>query len=67
MKITKNVQGKIVELKLVKIRDYSSYALYQVYRIISNKEIPIYRECYTELDIKEIMSKGNRIGEEIFI
>ena len=37
MKIKKRVQGKTINMELDKIKDYDSYALYQVYKIIERK------------------------------
>lgn len=66
MKIRKTVQGQLVELELVKIKDYSRYGLYQVYKLVNGKRIPLYQECYTKLQIKEIIRRGYWIGEEVF-
>lgn len=66
MKIKKKVQGKYVDLELVKIKDYPRYSLYQVYKLVNGKRIAMYQECYTDLQIREIKSKGNRIDEEVF-
>lgn len=66
MKIKKKVQGKEIELELVKIKDYPKYSLYQVYKLVNGKRIAMYQECYTDLQIEEIKAKGNRIDEEVF-
>lgn len=66
MKIRKTVQGQVVELELVKIKDYPRYGLYQVYKLENGKRIPIYQECYTYLQIKEIVKKGFVVDEEVF-
>lgn len=52
MKIRKIVQGQIVNLELVKIKDYSRYTLYQVYKLVNGNRIPIYKTTYTKLQIK---------------
>lgn len=67
MKIKKRVQGHDVDLELVKIKDYPRYTLYQVYKLVNGKRIKLYRECYTKLQIKEIIAKGNWITEEVFV
>ena len=67
MKIKKRVQGIDIELKLVKIKDYPRYTLYQVCKLVNGKRINLYRECYTKLQIREIIAKGNWITEEVFV
>ena len=67
MKIKKRVQGIDIELKLVKIKDYSRYTLYQVCKLVNGKYIKLYKECYTKLQIREIIAKGNWITEEVFV
>ena len=64
MKIRKTVQGQVVELELVKIKDYPRYGLYQVYKLENGKRIPLYQECYTHLQLKEIAKKGYCIDDE---
>lgn len=66
MKIKKRVQGHDIELELVKIKDYPRYSLYQVCKLVNGKRIPLYQECYTQLQIKEIIRRGYWIGEEVF-
>ena len=66
MKIKKKVRGFKIELELVKIKDYSKYALYQVYKLINGKRITLYRECFTASQMSEIIVKGNWITEEVF-
>ena len=67
MKIKKKVQGQDVELELVKIKDYPRYSLYQVYKLVKGKRIAMYQECYTKLQIEEIIKNKNIItDEEVF-
>lgn len=67
MKIKKKVQGQDVELELVKIKDYPRYGLYQVYKLVNSKRIPLYKQCYTKLQIEEIIKNKNIItDEEVF-
>ena len=63
MKIRKRVYGHYITLDLVKVKDYSTYSLYNVYKIENNKRSLLYRQCYTELQIKEIIDKGFCIDE----
>lgn len=47
MKIKKRVHGEIVDMVFEKIRDYGSYSLYQVYKIIKRGAYTfIYRVFY---------------------
>lgn len=64
MKIKKKVQGQDVELELVKIKDYPRYSLYQVYKLVNGKRIAMYQECYTKLQIEEIIKNKNIITDE---
>lgn len=66
MKIHKRIHGEFVELELVKIKDYPRYSLYQIYKIENNQRIPLYKECYTDLQIREIIQNKNIILEEMF-
>lgn len=68
MRIIKKVQGHDIKLEIEKIRDYPRYSLYQVYKIVEGKRIPVYQECYTELQLQEIVKKGYMINDEgVFI
>lgn len=66
MKIKKKVQGQNIELELVKIKDYKNYNLYQVYKLVNGIRIPVYQECYTNLQIQEIINNKNILTEEVF-
>ena len=66
LKIKKKVQGQDIDLEIVKIKDYPRYSLYQVYKLVNGKRIPMYTECYTELQIQEIIKNKNLIAEEVF-
>ncbi len=67
MKIRKTVQGHVIELELVKIKNYPRYGLYQIYKLENGKRIPLYQECYTRLQIKDIVDKGYCVtDEEVF-
>lgn len=63
MRIIKTIQGVKIELEIEKIKDYPRYGLYQVYRPVNGKHIPLYKECYSNLQIREILEKG--IIEEV--
>lgn len=63
MRIRKLVYGHYIELDLVKVKDYPTYSLYNVYKIENNKRSLLYKQCYTELQIKEIIDKGFCIDE----
>lgn len=66
MKIKKKVQGHIIDLEIIKIKDYPKYGLYQVYKLENSKRIPLYKTCYTNLQIIEIKKNQNVISEEVF-
>ena len=54
MKIHKIVNGINIITEYEKIKDYGKYILYQVYLIQDNKRIPIYKECYNNMQLKEL-------------
>lgn len=66
MKIKKKGLIKDIELELVLIKKYPRYGLYQVYLLKNGKRIPIYKETYTRLQLKEIKENDYFIGEEVF-
>lgn len=66
MKIIKKVSGHYIELELEKIKDYPNFTEYQVYKYKNGKRIPLYKSCYTDLEIKEIRRNGYKIDEEVF-
>lgn len=66
MRLKSIVFGKEVELEIRKIKDYSKFGLYQVYRIEEDELVPLYKTCYTQLDILKIKNQGNCIQEEVF-
>lgn len=66
MKIIKKVQGHFIQLELEKIKDYGRFTEYQVYKVLNGEKKPIYRECFTRENIKDIIRKGFVINEEEF-
>lgn len=68
MKVLKKVQGseEYITLELEKIKDYPNYSLYQVYKCINGGRIPLYKRCYTDLEIRELITNHYVIEEEVF-
>ena len=66
MKVKKDINGKLVELKLRKIQEYKTFNLYQVTKFVNGKEIATYRECYTPKQLNKIIENGNIIGDDNF-
>lgn len=66
MKIIKEIQGHKIAQEIIKIKDYPRYALYQVNKIENGKRIPLYKQCFTNLELQEIIRKGNYLTEEVF-
>lgn len=64
MQVTKKVQGSKILLELDKIKDYSRFTLYQVSKYINGIKTALYKETYTDLDIKEIEKNGNVINDD---
>lgn len=65
MNIIKMVQGRKIEVELIKIRDYPNYSLYNVIKFVDGKAVNIYKEAYTDLQIMDIIK--NRRVEEVSI
>lgn len=63
MKVIKNVNGQVVQLEFIKIMKYPRYGVYQVYKLINGKRIPLYKECLTRQEIQEIINNENIIKE----
>jgi hypothetical protein len=66
MKIIKKLHGDIINLEVEKIKDYGAYSLYQVYKVVNGKRIPIYTETYTDRELEEIHKNKNIITEEMY-
>lgn len=65
MNIIKIVQGRKVEVELIKIKDYPNYSLYNVIKYVDGKAVNMYKETYTDLQLEEIFR--NRRIEEVSI
>lgn len=46
------------EIRLVKIKDYERFSLYQIYRIEGKEEIPIYKETFNKEQLELLKIKG---------
>lgn len=66
MRVKKKVRGKIIELNIEWIKNYPTYGLYQISKIEHGKQIPLYRECFTSEQMKDIISKKLIETEEVF-
>lgn len=66
MNIKKRIQGMTVEIEFEKIKEYDKYDLYQVYRIKNGIRIPLYKECFTDMDLDLIHKNKCIINEEVF-
>jgi hypothetical protein len=65
MRIKKYVQGKWIDLELVKIKKYPRYTRYQVYKVVDNELIPVYTECYSDYQFRELMRNKYIVNEEV--
>ena len=58
-KIKKGINGEIIKLTLVKIRQYPKFGLYEIRRVKESeegeedKEIPLYREALTPEQVED--------------
>lgn len=64
MKITKYMEGQIVELVIDKIKDYARFGLYQVSRVVDGVKTPLYKECFSDHQICEIVNNRYRVRME---
>lgn len=54
MKITKYMNGQTIELILDKIKDYRKYTMYQVSKMVNGVKKPLYRQCYSDYQMREL-------------
>lgn len=66
MIVKKIVLDIIVPMEIKKIKDYERYSLYQVYKIVDKKRVPLYKETFTDRVIKNIVSNDYILDEEVF-
>lgn len=64
MRIKKKVQGKWIDLEFKKIKTYPRYTRYQVYKVKGNEYIPLYTECFSNLQLLELANNRFTITEE---
>ena len=58
MKFKKRNYGDITEIEIEKIKDYGRFSLYQLYKIVDDKKIPLYKECYNKEQLIKIAERG---------
>lgn len=61
MKVTRLNNGHRIELVMDKIKDYARYSLYQISRIIDGVKMPLYQECFSPIEIREIKNNGHKL------
>ena len=66
MKFKKRNYGDITEIEIEKIKDYDRFSLYQLYKMVDDKKIPLYKECHTKEHLNEIAIK-QMVEEKVFI
>ena len=68
MTIIKKHNGHTIELIIDKIKeytkDYSKYAIYQVSKMINGKKVPLYKECFTDVDIQRIENNSYELEDD---
>ena len=68
MKITKRVDGHIIELIIDPIEEYvngnNSYWRCQVSKMVDGKKIPMYEECFSSLVMRDIENNQYQIDED---
>lgn len=68
MRVMKKIKnGDIIELELVKTKDYPGAGLYDVFKVRGDKKIYLYRESFTNLQLAKIRQRGYMIEEEPFV
>lgn len=70
MKITKRVDGHIIELIIDPIEEYvngnNSYWRCQVSKMVNGKKIPMYQECFSSLVMRDIENNCYQVEEDEF-
>lgn len=65
IKITKYIGGRPIELVMDKIKDYTRYSLYQIYKVVNDVKIPVYKECFSIFDIIRLKRNNYVIKDDI--
>lgn len=65
IKITKYIGGRPIELVMDKIKDYTRYSLYQIYKVVNSVKIPVYKECFSIFDIIQLKRNNYIIKDDI--
>lgn len=63
--IKKKILGDDIEIELEKIKDYPKFSLYQIYKIINDKRIALYKESFTYQQMKNILLNRQYTDNEI--
>lgn len=54
IKIKRDIHGTTVDLEYIRLKNYKNYSLWQVYKTVNGRSIPVYTECLTEFQIKKL-------------
>ena len=65
MIVHKKISTEIIKIELLKVKNYTNYDLYQVFKIENNIRIPLYKECYSNIQMREIVRNRNIIEDEV--
>lgn len=60
IKVKRNIHGTTVDLEYIRLKNYKNYSLWQVFKMRNGKSIPVYTECFTELQIKKLIEDGKK-------
>lgn len=59
MKITKYYRnGYSTKIEIEMIKDYGRFGLYQVYKVDGDNRTPLYKECFSNWDLRRIERHG---------
>lgn len=64
MKIIKYMEGLSIELIFDKIKKYDRYNLYQVSKLVNGVKMPLYKECFSKIQLAEIAKNRYKIRVE---
>ena len=67
MIVHKKISTEIIKIELIKVKNYTNYDLYQIFKIENNICIPLYKECYSNVQMREIVRNRNIIEDEVFL
>lgn len=61
MRVTRELQGHVIELELDEVKEYPRHTLYQVSKIVNGVKVPVRQESFTKFQMAEIVKNGYKM------